>query len=85
MWATIWRFVTKSSGESVIVEITAAKYFQNLNDLFDSKLADQSFYKTFQTKKELTDEYEKNRPGYSELLERDGIVVWKIRLNAESA
>ena len=48
----------KISGESVIVEITAAKYFQNLSELFDSKLADKSFKMAFQSKKESADEYE---------------------------
>lgn len=74
-----------TSGESVVVKITDAKFFQNLGELFDSSLADLSFEKTFQSKKDLSDEYEKNRPGYSVLLERDGIVVWKIRLNPENA
>jgi hypothetical protein len=74
----------KTSGESLIAEIIDAQYFRNISELFDSKLADQSFNKTFQSKKDLADEYDKNRPGYSALLERDGIVVWNIQLISEN-
>ncbi len=73
------QIVDKKTGATVLVEIAGIQYFRNLDELFKSKLADESFDKTFETKEALSSEYEKNRPGYAALLEKDGVVVWRIR------
>jgi hypothetical protein len=73
------KIIDIKTGANILVEVVEKKYCRNIEELFNSGLASASFGKNFKNTHELTNEYEKNRSGYSELLNRDGIVIWKIR------
>lgn len=77
----ILELVDNNTGDKILVEILSANNFKSVSELFEqSKIASESFNKDFVSEKELRAEYEGNRPGYTKLIDANGLVAWRIKL-----
>ncbi|MEK7594507.1 MAG: hypothetical protein AAB436_02640 [Patescibacteria group bacterium] len=69
------------TGNKVLARVESMQFFESISELFNkSDIADETFEKKFENEQELRAEYEKNRPGYTKLLDDNGIVAWRIEL-----
>ncbi|HEX4773988.1 MAG TPA: class I tRNA ligase family protein [Candidatus Saccharimonadales bacterium] len=80
----IVKLVDKQTDENVYARITDAHTYDNLNELFkDKSILQASFIRSFSSKEELKNQYNANRPGYSNLIEKNGAYGWRIALITE--
>ncbi len=77
----VLELVDVRSGDRVQVMIESASFYTTLSELYSSsKIADETFDKHFNNEDELRAEYENNRPSYTKILDKNGIVVWRVKL-----
>lgn len=80
----ILELVDNKTGKRIQAEVVAVDNFLSVRELFEkSKIADESFNKKFESEQELRAEYEGNRPGYTKLIDANGLVAWRIKLIEE--
>ncbi|HEY4963898.1 MAG TPA: hypothetical protein VIH90_04345 [Candidatus Saccharimonadales bacterium] len=73
--------VDNESGKRVLVQVVDVEVFSSLSDLYNnSNIAEETFDKKFTNEAQLRDEYEKNRPGYTQIIDQNGLVAWHIKL-----
>jgi hypothetical protein len=77
----ILELVDNQTGKKLRVKVVNVINFKSISDLFhNSNIPEETFDKRFRNEEELRNEYEKNRPGYTKIIERNGLVAWRIKL-----
>lgn len=77
----ILELVDNKTGKKIYATVLTVNYFKSVRELFNqSKIADETFNKKFKNEQELRAEYERNRPGYTNLIDANGLVAWRIKL-----
>jgi hypothetical protein len=77
----VLELVDNKTGKRVRVQVTSIQAFSSVSDLYhNSKIANETFDKEFRSEEELKDEYEKNRPGYTKIIDQNGLVAWHIKV-----
>lgn len=77
----ILRLVDNKTSDSILVSIIEVHTYNSLEEVFlHSDIPMETFGKKFANVQEFEQEYEKNRPGYSSVIDKNGLVVWRVKL-----
>jgi len=77
----ILEMIDNKTKQRIYVKVVGAQTFKSLDDLFkERKIAEATFNRKFSAKTELSNEYEKNRKGYTKQIDTYGLVAWQIEL-----
>lgn len=69
------------TSESVYAEVQEIHAYKTTSELFDDKMMLQaSFGKAFASEQELRDHYDKKRPGYTETIDKNGIIGMEFKV-----
>lgn len=79
--SSVLELIDNQTSQKIYARVQDAKQLNDLEELFNDRLTlSASFGKEFINLEELEAELEANRPGYVDLLNKQGIVAWSIEL-----